>query len=70
MYMHVNSSIFFSQHTVNKMVLLYEAAAKKYPSNEEILTQLYMAYVRIDDYDQQQKVWHNVIDYSECMGLF
>ena len=40
----------------NKMVELYESAAKGYPNNEEILTQLFMAYVRVGDYQKQQQV--------------
>ena len=39
-----------------KMVDLYEASAKNYPTNEEILTQLFMAYVRVGDYQKQQQV--------------
>ena len=38
------------------MVELYEAAAEGYPTNEEILTQLFMAYVRVGDYQKQQQV--------------
>ena len=38
------------------MVDLYEASAKNYPTNEEILTQLFMAYVRVGDYQKQQQV--------------
>ena len=47
---------FFSPSADNKMVLLYESAAKSYPNNEDILTHLYMAYVRVDEYQKQQKV--------------
>ena len=39
------------------MVELYEGAARMYPNNEEILTQLFMAYVRVGDYQKQQQVW-------------
>lgn len=42
--------------TDQKMVDLYEASAKNYPTNEEILTQLFMAYVRVGDYQKQQQV--------------
>lgn len=38
------------------MVDLYEASARNYPTNEEILTQLFMAYVRVGDYQKQQQV--------------
>lgn len=52
------------------MVLLYEAAAKKHPSNEEILTHLYMSYVRVDDYQQQQKVHVHMFMYLQnCTPL-
>lgn len=40
----------------NKMVELYEGAAQVYPKNEEILTQLFMAYVRVGSYQKQQQV--------------
>lgn len=35
---------------------LYEHAVEKYPSNEEYLTHLFMAYVRIGNYKKQQQV--------------
>lgn len=38
------------------MVELYEAAVKSYPASEEILTQCFMAYVRVNDYQKQQQV--------------
>lgn len=34
---------------------MYDAAAKKDPTNEEILTNLFMAHVRLGDYKQQQQ---------------
>lgn len=36
--------------------MIYQNAAKKQPANEELLTQLFMAYVRINDYKSQQTV--------------
>ena len=40
------------------MVELYEAAVKSYPNSEEILTQYFMAYVRVNDYQKQQQVMY------------
>lgn len=34
--------------------MIYQNAARKQPTNEELLTQLFMAYVRISDYKSQQ----------------
>ena len=43
-------------HTiVKKITELYADAAKHYPKNQEILTHLFMAYVRIGDYQKQQQ---------------
>ncbi|KAE8748112.1 hypothetical protein FOCC_FOCC005115 [Frankliniella occidentalis] len=39
----------------NKICEMYDAAAKKDPTNEEILTNLFMAHVRLGDYKQQQQ---------------
>ena len=39
-----------------KIVELYESAVKSYPTNEEFLTQLFMAYVRVGDCAKQQQV--------------
>ena len=39
-----------------KIVEVYEAAVKNYPTNEEFLTQLFMAYVRVGDCVKQQQV--------------
>ena len=39
-----------------KIVELYESAVKNYPTNEEFLTQLFMAYVRVGDCAKQQQV--------------
>jgi N-terminal acetyltransferase B complex non-catalytic subunit len=41
---------------VDKICAIYQSAAKKQPGNEELLTQLFMAYVRISDYKSQQTV--------------
>lgn len=35
---------------------VYKNAAKKQPCNEDLLSQLYMAYVRVNDYKSQQTV--------------
>ena len=37
-----------------KIAELYADAASHYPKNQEILTHLFMAYVRIGDYQKQQ----------------
>lgn len=34
---------------------MYEAAAKADPNNEELLTHLFMSYVRLGDYKKQQQ---------------
>ena len=39
----------------DKICLMYENAAKREPQNEDILSQLFMAYVRIGDYKKQQR---------------
>lgn len=39
----------------HKICEMYDAAAKKDPTNEEILTNLFMAHVRLGDYKQQQQ---------------
>lgn len=39
---------------VDKICMIYQNAAKSQPGNEELLTQLFMAYVRISDYKSQQ----------------
>ena len=35
---------------------LYARASQQYPGNQEILTHLFMAFVRIGDYQKQQQV--------------
>lgn len=39
----------------NKICEMYDAASKKDPTNEEILTNLFMSHVRLGDYKQQQQ---------------
>ncbi len=39
-----------------KIAELYADAAKHYPKNQEILTHLFMAYVRVGDTAKQQQV--------------
>lgn len=41
---------------VEKVCEIYAAAAKAVPHSEEILTHLFMAYVRVGDYQRQQQV--------------
>jgi N-terminal acetyltransferase B complex non-catalytic subunit len=41
---------------VNKICLVYHNAAKKQPGNDEILSQLFMAHVRVNDFKSQQTV--------------
>ena len=41
---------------VEKVCEIYAAAAKAMPQSEEILTHLFMAYVRVGDYQRQQQV--------------
>jgi N-terminal acetyltransferase B complex non-catalytic subunit len=41
---------------VDKICTVYSNAAKKQPGNEELLTQLFMAHVRVNDYKSQQVV--------------
>ena len=38
----------------SKIVEMYSDAASHYPKNQEILTHLFMAYVRVGDYQKQQ----------------
>ncbi|XP_076384769.1 phagocyte signaling impaired [Megalopta genalis] len=42
-------------HQPNKISEVYEAAAKADPNNEELLTHLFMSYVRLGDYKKQQQ---------------
>ena len=35
---------------------MYEAAVKKRPKNDELLSHLFMAYVRTEDYKKQQQI--------------
>lgn len=35
---------------------IYDAAVQKDPQNEELLTHLFMAYVRLSEYKKQQQV--------------
>jgi N-terminal acetyltransferase B complex non-catalytic subunit len=41
---------------VSKICLVYHNAAKKQPGNDEILSQLFMAHVRVNDFKSQQTV--------------
>ncbi|CAF1398306.1 unnamed protein product [Adineta steineri] len=56
--MDENALTFFSQYykdlrQYDKVVWLYEAAAKREPTSEEFLCSLFMAYVRMKDYKNQ-----------------
>lgn len=42
--------------SVDKICSVYHNAAKKQPGNDEILSQLFMAHVRVNDYKSQQVV--------------
>lgn len=42
--------------TVEKICALYSSAAEQDAGNEEILSQLFMAHVRVNDFQSQQKV--------------
>lgn len=42
-------------HQPEEICKVYEAAVKSEPKNEELLSHLFMSYVRIGDYKQQQK---------------
>ena len=46
-------SFFFLEQ---KVVDLYSRAAEQYPGNQEILTHLFMAFVRVGNYHKQQQV--------------
>ncbi|KAL6448145.1 hypothetical protein ACFW04_000276 [Cataglyphis niger] len=47
-------------HQPDKISEVYEAAAKADPSNEELLTHLFMSYVRLGDYKKQQQTALNL----------
>ena len=40
---------------MQKIPEVYEAAVKKKPKNDELLSHLFMAYVRTEDYKKQQQ---------------
>ncbi|KAJ4445258.1 N-alpha-acetyltransferase 25, NatB auxiliary subunit [Periplaneta americana] len=42
-------------HNPERICEIYEAATKKEPNNEELLTHLFMSYVRVADYKKQQQ---------------
>lgn len=46
---------FILPSTADKISEVYEAAAKANPHNEELLTHLFMCYVRLGDYKKQQQ---------------
>jgi len=49
---------------VKKIPEIYEATVKKKPKNDKLLSHLFMAYVRTEDYKKQQQTalaLHNVV---------
>ncbi|XP_055382876.1 phagocyte signaling-impaired protein [Condylostylus longicornis] len=52
--MQVLSFCYREMEQLEKICELYSHAAKQYPGNEEILAQLFISYVRLDDYKSQQ----------------
>lgn len=46
------SALYFSADKISEV---YEAAAKADPNNEELLTHLFMSYVRLGDFKKQQR---------------
>lgn len=47
-------------HRLDMIAEIYEAATRKDPQNEELLTHLFMAYVRLGEYKKQQQVALNL----------
>ena len=52
---HLNSYMHKYPNVVEKIPEIYEAAVKKKPKNDELLSHLFMAYVRTEDYKKQQQ---------------
>ncbi|OAD52479.1 N-alpha-acetyltransferase 25, NatB auxiliary subunit [Eufriesea mexicana] len=53
--LQVMSICYRERHQPDKISEVYEAAVKVDPSNEELLTHLFMSYVRLRDYKKQQQ---------------
>lgn len=53
--LQVMSICYRERHQPDKISEVYEAAVKVDPSNEELLTHLFMSYVRLGDYKKQQQ---------------
>ncbi|CAK9820354.1 N-alpha-acetyltransferase 25, NatB auxiliary subunit [Anthophora plagiata] len=53
--LQVMSIYYRERHQPDKISEVYEAAAKVDPNNEELLTDLFMSYVRLGDYKKQQQ---------------
>lgn len=49
---YLSNIVYFSAEQICE---IYEAATKKDPTNEELLTHLFMSYVRVADYKKQQQ---------------
>lgn len=47
--------IFQEAYAPERISLLYEKICARYPKNEQYLTHLFMSYVRVRNYKQQQK---------------
>lgn len=53
---HINHQFSIMNISVEKICTLYSNAAEQDAGNEEILSQLFMAHVRVNDFQSQQKV--------------
>ena len=47
--------LFMRKLIVQKIPEIYEAAVKRKPKNDELLSHLFMSYVRTEDYKKQQQ---------------
>ena len=48
--------IILSMLLVTEIPLMYAAALKKQPNNEELMTRLFMSYVSNDEFQKQKQV--------------
>lgn len=55
-YSNLTSLTTFGAFLANKICEAYEIATKRYPHNEELVTQLFMALVKQDNFKRQQQV--------------
>lgn len=56
MFQRIKFHLAFHSLLVDKICMIYHNAAKKQPGNDEILSQLFMAHVRVNDFKSQQIV--------------